>query len=230
MGFTVYQHINKVDGKRYIGITAYDPKRRWRPDGSGYKQNAHFWNAIKKTGWDNFKHEIIAEGLTEAEASEMEIALIKQYKSDHAEYGYNVAPGGMYRAMTPEIRKKLSEARKGTMCGENNPNYGNHKLAGANNPNYGKKVSDETRALMSKNRKGKGLHEFSDEHKRKIKEHHAGGTAPKRVLCVETGIIYASINDAARAIGSNKYIVSRVCRQLPKYKSCKGYHLQIVEE
>ena len=83
MAFTVYQHINKIDGKRYVGITAVEPKRRWRPDGSGYKSCPRFWRAIQEIGWDNFEHEIVAEELTEAEASEMEIALIKQYKSDH---------------------------------------------------------------------------------------------------------------------------------------------------
>ena len=31
-------------------------------------------------------------------------------------------------------RKKISESKKGLYIGENNPNYGNHKLAGKNNP------------------------------------------------------------------------------------------------
>lgn len=230
MAFTVYQHINKIDGKRYVGITAVEPKRRWRPDGSGYKSCPRFWRAIQEIGWDNFEHEIVAEELTEAEASEMEIALIKQYKSDHNKHGYNIAPGGMYRAVTPELRQRFSEQRKGTMLGKDNPNYGNHKLAGKNNPNYGKKHSAETRALMSQNRKGKGLHEFSDEHKRKLKENHAGGAEPKRVLCVETGIIYSSINDAARAIGGTKNAISAICRKVPHYNTCKGYHLQFYEE
>ena len=35
---------------------------------------------------------------------------------------------------TDEKRKELSEARKGKYAGENNPNWGNHKMAGAANP------------------------------------------------------------------------------------------------
>lgn len=40
--FTVYMHINKTNDKRYIGITGQDVRRRWRPDGSGYKSNPLF--------------------------------------------------------------------------------------------------------------------------------------------------------------------------------------------
>ena len=38
---------------------------------------------------------------------------------------------------TEESKRKISEARIGRFCGEDNPNYGNHKLAGENNPLYG---------------------------------------------------------------------------------------------
>ena len=230
MAFTVYQHISKIDGRRYIGITKHNPYRRWRPDGSGYKSCPHFWRAIQMYGWNSFEHEIIAEGLTEEEASKMEISLIKTYESNKSEYGFNIAPGGMYRSMTEEMRKRFSEQRKGKMLGKDNPNYGNHRFAGKNNPNYGKKHSAETRALMSQNRKGKGLHEFSDEHRQRLKDNHAGGAKPKKVLCVETGIIYSSINDAARSIGASKYAVSSVCQKKPHYNTCKGYRLQFYEE
>lgn len=34
--WTVYVHINKVNGKRYVGITSLDVNDRWR-NGDGYK-------------------------------------------------------------------------------------------------------------------------------------------------------------------------------------------------
>ena len=34
----------------------------------------------------------------------------------------------------PDVRRKISESLKGKYCGENHPNYGNHKLAGKNHP------------------------------------------------------------------------------------------------
>ena len=63
--------------KHYIGITKQQPpSNRWRKDGKGYKNSIYFWNAIQKYGWDNFKHVIVAEGLSLNEASEMEKDLV----------------------------------------------------------------------------------------------------------------------------------------------------------
>lgn len=90
--------------------------------------------------------------------------------------------------------------------------------------------SKESRKLMSQNRKGKGSHEFSDEHKKKIREHHGGGAESKKVICVETGVIYKSINDVARSIGKNKKLISCVCRGVPHYNTAGGYHWRFVEE
>ena len=73
--YSVYIHISPSN-KYYVGITKLEPSRRWGKNGCGYKKQG-FYNAIQKYGWDNFKHEIIAEHLTESEACNMEITLIK---------------------------------------------------------------------------------------------------------------------------------------------------------
>ena len=62
--FCVYRHIFP-NGKSYIGITSKKPNQRWE-NGKGYSktgQNA-IYNAIKKYGWDNIKHEILFDNLT----------------------------------------------------------------------------------------------------------------------------------------------------------------------
>lgn len=35
--YTVYMHVNKMDRKRYVGITKQEVKRRWL-NGKGYKK------------------------------------------------------------------------------------------------------------------------------------------------------------------------------------------------
>ena len=45
----VYLHTNKINNKKYVGITSQHQKRRWRC-GSGYSHNKHFINAIKNMG------------------------------------------------------------------------------------------------------------------------------------------------------------------------------------
>lgn len=47
MAYTVYCHTNKVNGKKYFGITRQRCKTRWQ-GGNGYSSNPYFSAAIKK--------------------------------------------------------------------------------------------------------------------------------------------------------------------------------------
>jgi len=51
--YKIYIHINKVNGKMYVGITKQTPEDRWK-NGTGYDTSPKFYNAIKKYGWENF--------------------------------------------------------------------------------------------------------------------------------------------------------------------------------
>lgn len=99
MGYVVYMHRCKENGKIYIGKTN-DIKRRWRSNGIEYKpgkgeeNNRPFWNAIKKYGWSCFEHIILEKGLTDEEASEKEKYYIRLYDARNKAKGYNVAKGG----------------------------------------------------------------------------------------------------------------------------------------
>ena len=85
--WTVYAHI-APNGKMYVGITSREPEKRWEY-GWGYRTSSHFFRAIKKYGWNNFQHEIIASGLTEDEAKNMEILLINKLDLTNPCKGYN---------------------------------------------------------------------------------------------------------------------------------------------
>ena len=69
-------HENKKNQKKYIGITSQSLKKRSNK-GEGYVGCTKFYNAIKKYGWDNFKHEIVATDLTKKDAEELEYELIE---------------------------------------------------------------------------------------------------------------------------------------------------------
>ena len=140
--FKIYAHINKSNGKIYIGQTCRDVKYRWN-NGKGYIGCRHFWNAIQKYGWDNFEHIVLFEVDNQELANISEQFLIQKYKSNNPNYGYNILSGGS------------------NMCGENNPNYGNKysnetkkilseiskkRLSNKqNHPRYGMHLSDETK-------------------------------------------------------------------------------------
>ena len=135
INYKLYVHINKINGKRYYGITGSKKvEKRWR-NGRGYKfwidkdgkrhGNEHFWNSICRYGWDSFEHIVLFEGLTKDEAELMEKCYIALYNTRNPSKGYNQTDGGEGgngAKRTEETRKKISEAKKGEL----NPNYGKH--------------------------------------------------------------------------------------------------------
>lgn len=63
--YSVYCHTSP-SGKKYVGISK-NPVKRWN-SGRGYSKNYRFARAINKYGWDSFRHEILADGLSAEEA------------------------------------------------------------------------------------------------------------------------------------------------------------------
>lgn len=112
--YKVYMH-TVPNGRKYIGITNQEPERRWR-GGMHYNYNKRFFLVIVQYGWDNIKHEILYENLTQEEAEQKEIELIAEHKTNQEEYGYNMTTGGKGApncTKSIETREKLSKANKG---------------------------------------------------------------------------------------------------------------------
>ena len=126
--YTVYIHTNKITHKAYIGITSQPVEQRWGKNGCKYKNSKHFWNAIKKYGWDNFDHIVFMTDLIQEEACRIEQLLIALYNTNNAKYGYNISSGGengFYGChLSEEQKQKKSERMKGLYAGEKNPMYG----------------------------------------------------------------------------------------------------------
>lgn len=45
--YYVYLHNNKLNNKKYIGITKQEPMQRWGNNGKNYHSSPHFYSAIK---------------------------------------------------------------------------------------------------------------------------------------------------------------------------------------
>ena len=103
--YKIYCHLNKINGKRYIGQTKTSVQKRWGHNGYEYTRkhpDSLFAKAINKYGWDNFEHQILFENLTKEEANQKEIELIAFYKSNNREYGYNITAGGNTNTLSEE--------------------------------------------------------------------------------------------------------------------------------
>lgn len=206
--YTVYMHTSP-SGKVYVGITRDKLQHRWR-GGHGYVGNAHFFRAIENYGWDAFRHEVVAEGLTEEQAMAMERQLIALHDSTNPAKGYNRDHGGGVRSpetsakisaalrgvpLAPERRQRMSESRKGrrltTKCKRRISE--SHK----NNPRVQQHILE-----LNKERTGTPK---SEAHRRKIAESQP---RRRRVRNLDTGEVFASVRDAAA--------------------SCFGFHPNIV--
>lgn len=168
----VYIHKNKINGKVYIGQTCQQPReKRWH-NGHGYNENPHFYSAIVKYGWDNFEHIIYKDNLTQKQADKLESNLIKQFNSMNDNYGYNMTSGGDHPKLSKESREKISNSLKG------------------------KPLSQEHKKKLSEAAKKRKTPPFSKEHKKKIGEYQK-----KKVQCIETGMIFDTITEAANWAG-----------------------------
>lgn len=115
--YTVYAHINKTNGKRYVGLTSTPVKRRW-DNGLGYMEGTYFRSAIDKYGFDGFEHIIIAENLTKEEACELEQEYISKWKTTNREFGYNQTLGGEGYLQHGDSGTKLYHVWNSTLGGE----------------------------------------------------------------------------------------------------------------
>lgn len=108
--YILYEHRNKINGKRYIGITSQsNPNKRWQ-NGKGYANQPKFYNAIIKYGWDNFEHNIIASNLSEDIVSSLEKIYIKRYNT--ISNGYNCDKGGTKTCHSQATKQKIANANR----------------------------------------------------------------------------------------------------------------------
>lgn len=217
--YYVYQHINKINGKRYIGITKQNPESRWGTNGINYKSSPYFYSAIQKCGWDNFDHEILFNGLTKEEACAKEIELIAYFQTQDKQHGYNIMEGGSAPTIPEEVRIVMSEKMRGNqnslghVCSE-------EKKRKISEAQRGRKLTEEHKAKLSIAKQGSHHAPPSAETRKKISNSHA----KKQVYCEETDVIYESIRSCAKKLGLDPTAVCACCKG--KHKSTHGYHLR----
>lgn len=230
--YFIYEHTSP-SGKRYIGQTCQPLNRRWR-NGNGYIRNEYFYRAIKKYGWDNFEHRVLAECESLEEANRIEAELIAEYKTNDPRFGYNISGGGDGAGRVAEsTRRKMSALRKGKFAGEKNPNYGRKHtpeecarmsaiqkkyFSTHKSSRLGAKMSAASRAKMSASRRN------SDKARNSILV--LNRSKAKRVRCIETGNEYQSTHEVERITGFRQGNIAAACRG--QYKQAYGYHWEYV--
>lgn len=146
------------------------------------------------------------------------------------EHKRKISESNKGRVVTEETRKKISEKQKGKVI----PEEQRRKLSLANKGHKnspearrkisvklkGRKFSEERRKHISEALKGKG-HPQKESTKEKISKSMMG-VRSKKVICVETGIVYESLTVASRETNIRLNRISDSCRGNREFAG--GYH------
>ena len=209
--YKVYIH-KFPNGKAYVGITRQEPKVRWG-GGNGYVRNEYMYRAIKKYGWENIEHIILFDGLSEEDACEIEKSLIKKYRTNEKEFGYNIESGGQCSNLAESTKQKLREAH------------------------IGKSASEETREKMRASR-NRFISENPEEYK-KIMENmmlaveKAAELKRKPVIQYDLDgkflAVWNSTREAERVLGIHHSHIAECCNKLPKHNTAGGYRWEYAD-
>lgn len=248
--YFVYKHTSP-NGKIYIGITKQEPQTRWK-NGRGYADSPRFINAINKYGWDSFEHEIVAEGLSKADAEAMEIQLIALFDSTNPERGYNLALGGNANSPSEETKQKISdslcnawsdkETRNRIVNGMKGVKRSEQSRANISEAQHKRFSRPEERRRVSERQRGT---KKSEESKRKASEAMLRFYADEEnrnqlkaiqkalrsraiaIRCIDTGEVFNAVIDAENKYSIAHQNIIKVCKG--QRKTAGGFRWEYVE-
>lgn len=216
--YCVYCHINKTNGKRYVGITCRAPEKRWQ-NGTRYTHNKHFYAAIQKYGWDGFEHEILHDGLNKVTACELETKYIREWKLRDSKFGYNMTDGGEGcpgRIISPETRSKLSKAHIGVA------------VQISNKEEWKRKISQSLTGKPHPRRGGK-RHPLSQEQRKRLSDSHKKKPVAMYNIDGEFLHKFCSANDGANFIGlKSSADINKCCNG--KRNTAGGYIWRFIDD
>lgn len=219
--YCVYVH-QLFDGRMYFGATCQKPSRRWRK-GEGYS-GTNFHQAIQEYGWDSFNHVVLEEHLTEKEAHYIERFLIKKYKTQHIENGFNVCGGGKgWTNPTDDQKKRFSDWSKKANTGRKHTDEYKAKMSERmkeNNPNKNGRCMTEDRI---KQFAGYARKPKPESQRKKMSQ----SSKKRKIQCVETGEVFNSMKEAAELLGL--CYTSITCAVYDSHRRAGGYHWKTYE-
>lgn len=165
----IYLITNTITGKNYVGQTKRSLDQRFKShlyEAEKMKYNMYLHNSIRKYGKDNFSIQLLEECASDI-SSDRERFWIKHLNTKEP-FGYNEHDGGNGGCLnaSPELRKKLSDAKKGKSPWNKGLNKSDPRVAknaeGISRGNKGKPKSDSHKKSMSaahRKRRGASLTE-----------------------------------------------------------------------
>lgn len=220
----IYMYTNNINNKVYIGQTNRPKIRQVEHKCHSLKRgtSTHFYNAVRKYGWDNFKYsileEISANSLKDLQIllNEREIYWIKFYKSTDKTKGYNISNGGSSRGNNC---KKIKMFLKDGTYIKTYDNY--HEIINE----FGGDVSSLYRMINNKNSLFRNKYVLIWENE---EFNYKGGTKSKHIyyqLDLNNNLIkiWNSVCEIEKDLGYDSSSIIKCCNHPNLKKSYKGF-------
>jgi group I intron endonuclease len=188
----IYQILNKVNGKSYVG-SAVDLRKRWNKhysDLCNEKHNPHLQSAWNKYGKEAFQFNVLEYVQNTEWLIEIEQYWIDFLETANRDFGYNACPvadnclgmkhseltkkkmseSGKNKIFTQDHKKHISDAHRGKILTDDHK----RKLS---NAKIGKTLSEETKRKIGESQKGK-IVIVSEEAKKKMSDTKKGKPSP----------------------------------------------------
>lgn len=240
----VYEIINKINGKKYIG-QSINVLTRWKDHihalNRGDSSCRLLQRAWHKYGADNFVFNILEE-CAEDQLDSVEIKYIQQF--DTVKNGYNIESGGnVQKHLSEETKEKLRQSHLGKVQSEETRHKRSEAMRGEKNPMYGRHHTEEVKRRISECNSGRPGYPVSEETREKIRRANLGrvvsqetrdkishackGRTPhnknlRSVYCIELNKHYDSAADAGRELNIKSGNITKCCEG--ERKTCGGYH------
>lgn len=211
----IYCIENKINGKKYIGLTTKSIEERWHCHVVQAKQNAKrnmvIAKAILKYGKENFEISVLEECVDEKELRKKEKVWIAELNTFND--GYNMTLGGdglLGYKHTDETKEKMSKSQIG-----NKNNKGHFK--GRNHSEHSKKLISEKNSgslhgMFGKTHTDEVKKAISEKHKKKVAQYDDNENLVN---------VFISYQEAAKFVNGKPQGISRCCRGIRKHH--RGY-------
>lgn len=214
----VYIITNSITNKSYIGQTSQTLLARWKQhcyDAKKRNSQLLLARAIRKYGTEAFKIDTLEET---SDCHSREKYWIKELNT--FEQGYNLTlggDGGSGHVVTPEVRKKMSDAKRGIPFSKEHKE--NLSLSRKGRTSWNKGIAKNNNPLTGKPRSLEVCKKISESKYRKIAQLTVNGDFIRYFL---------SIDSAAKTTGCCSQNISKVC--CGKRKKAGGFGWKYAEE
>lgn len=224
----IYKIQNNSTNLIYIGKTTVEVSKRWSAHLSSAKRSkTHIGRALHKYGKDAFTFEVIDIAENEQSLSVKESFYISYYGS-LTPNGYNLTTGGEGAALSEETKEKLSFSHA-KLHGRERSNRMEHKIIKDRFPALYEEMAriNRSQSQIGKPSSRKGQKASPDTVEKMRDAHKGRENYYRRVVTRNDGIVFNSLDEAAKVSGTNK---PNIVAQIKGTKRiCNGFQFKYGE-